>query len=190
MLIEQTPLTGVMVITPARFGDHRGFFSESYNRAKLADHGLHYDFVQDNHSLSDTIGTVRGLHFQVPPKAQAKLVRCGKGRFYDVVVDLRVGSPSFGAAFGTELSMENGKQMLVPVGFAHGCVTREPATEIIYKCSDDYAPAAEGAVRWNDPALGIDWGIKDDDAVLSDKDRHAPFLADFDSPFIYQGGLS
>jgi dTDP-4-dehydrorhamnose 3,5-epimerase len=187
MLIEPTPLSGVIVLTPARFGDYRGFFSESYNQKKFAEHGIEMTFVQDNHSLSDTIGTVRGLHFQAPPKAQGKLVRCGKGRLYDVVVDIRKGSPTYGQSFGIELSFENGKQLLVPAGFAHGFVTREAGTEIIYKCTDDYAPDTEGALLWNDPALGIDWGLSDEDAVLSGKDKIAPRLADLVSPFVYHG---
>ena len=187
MQVKVTPLQGVFVITPSRFGYHRGFFSESYNRAKLAEHGIDLTFVHDNHSLSDTVGTVRGLHFQAPPKAQDKLVRCGKGRLYDVVVDIRKGSPTFGQSFGVELSFENGKQILVPAGFAHGFVTREPGTEIIYKCTDDYAPETEGALRWNDSVLNIDWGINDADAVLSDKDKSASLLADLDSPFTYVG---
>ncbi len=187
MLIELTSLSGVVVITPSRFGDHRGFFSESYNKAKLAEHGIEMTFVQDNHSLSDTVGTVRGLHFQAPPKAQDKLVRCGKGRLYDVAVDIRKGSPTYGQSFGVELSFENGKQLLVPAGFAHGFVTREPGTEIIYKCTDDYAPQTEGALLWNDPALNIDWGIGNSEAVLSDKDKIAPKLADLDSPFVFEG---
>ena len=190
MLIEKTVLSAVVVITPARFGDHRGFFSESYNRAKLVEHGINLEFVQDNHSLSDAVGTVRGLHFQAPPKAQDKLVRCGKGCLYDVAVDIRVGSPTYGQSFGVELSFENGKQLLVPAGFAHGFVTREPGTEIIYKCTEDYAPATEGALRWNDPALGLDWGIDDANAVLSDKDKVAPMLADLRSPFFYGGAAT
>lgn len=186
MLIEPTPLLGIVVITPSRFGDHRGFFSESYNQAKLAEHGIDLTFVQDNHSLSDKIGTVRGLHFQAPPKAQDKLVRCGKGRLYDVAVDIRKGSPTYGQSFGIELSFENGKQLLVPAGFAHGFVTREAGTEIIYKCTNDYAPETEGALLWNDPALAIDWDLSAADAVVSSKDEIAPTLADLDSPFFYQ----
>ena len=184
--IETTPLSGVVVITPDRFGDHRGFFSESYSRRQLADAGIDMTFVQDNHSLSDTVGTVRGLHFQAPPRAQDKLVRCGKGSLFDVAVDIRKGSPTYGQWFGTELSFENGRQLLVPAGFAHGFVTREPGTEIIYKCTDDYAPETEGALIWNDPQIGIDWGITDDAAVLSGKDAVAPNLADLDSPFTYE----
>lgn len=184
--IETTPLEGVLVITPDRFGDHRGFFSESYSRRQLKDAGVNIEFVQDNHSLSQTVGTVRGLHFQAPPRAQDKLVRCGKGALFDVAVDIRKGSPTYGQWFGTELSFENGRQLLVPAGFAHGFVTREPDTEIIYKCSDDYAPETEGALLWNDPDVGIDWDMGPNTAVLSAKDEIAPKLADLDSPFIYE----
>ncbi len=190
MLVEPTNLSGVVVITPSRFGDHRGFFSESYNQAKLAEVGIDLTFVQDNHSLSDTVGTVRGLHFQAPPKAQDKLVRCGKGRLFDVAVDIRKGSPTFGQSFGIELSFENGKQLLVPAGFAHGFVTREAGTEIIYKCSNDYAPETEGALLWNDPSLCIDWGVDDASAVLSDKDKIAPRLVELDSPFTFDEGTT
>lgn len=184
--IETTPLSGVLMITPDRFGDHRGFFSESYSRRQLKEAGVDIEFVQDNHSLSQTVGTVRGLHFQAPPRAQDKLVRCGKGALFDVAVDIRKGSPTYGQWFGTELSFENGRQLLVPAGFAHGFVTRQPDTEIIYKCSDDYAPETEGALLWNDSDVGIDWGIAADDAVLSSKDEVAPTLANLDSPFTYE----
>lgn len=184
--IEKTPLDGVLVITPDRFGDHRGFFSESYSKRQLREAGVDVDFVQDNHSLSSTVGTVRGLHFQAPPRAQDKLVRCGKGCLFDVAVDIRKGSPTYGQWYGTELSFENGRQLLVPAGFAHGFVTREPDTEIIYKCSDDYAPETEGALLWNDPDVGIDWGLETDAAILSAKDEIAPTLADLNSPFEYE----
>jgi len=184
MQVEATRLPGVFIVTPQRFGDARGFFSESWNRARMAEAGLDYDFVQDNHSLSAAAGTVRGLHFQSPPHAQDKLVRCGRGRLYDVVVDARRGSPTYGQSVGVELSFENGRQLLVPKGFLHGFVTREPMTEIIYKCSDYYAPDCDGAVRWD--SVGIDWGIVAEDAVLSDKDAVAPALADFVSPFIFE----
>ena len=151
MIAEETRLPGVVILTPRRFGDERGFFSESWNRRVMADLGLDIDFVQDNHSLSRDIGTVRGLHFQAPPHAQAKLVRCGRGRLFDVAVDIRRGSATFGQWVGVELSFENGRQLLIPEGFLHGFVTREPDTEIIYKCSDFYAPDADGAVRFDDP---------------------------------------
>ena len=185
MQIDETTLPGVLILTPRRFGDARGFFAESWNRQTLADHGIALDFVQDNHSLSERAGTVRGLHFQAPPFAQAKLVRCGRGRLFDVAVDLRRGSPTYGRWTGAELSFDNGRQLLIPAGFAHGFVTREPGTEICYKCSDYYAPETEGALRWNDPRLGIDWGLDPADAILSDKDAAAPFLDDFESPFHY-----
>lgn len=184
--IEPTPLPGVIVITPARFGDHRGFFSESYSAKAFAEHGIPTQFVQDNHSLSMTQATIRGLHFQAPPHAQAKLVRCVRGVLFDVAVDIRKGSPTYGQWFGVELSFENGKQLLVPAGFAHGFVTRAPETEIIYKCSDYYAQETEGAIAWDDPQVGIDWGLGDSAPVLSDKDANAPSLADLNSPFTFE----
>jgi len=184
MQIEDTPLNSVKILTPNRFGDARGFFSESWNRKLLADHGIDLDFVQDNHSMSAQVGTVRGLHFQSPPAAQDKLVRCGQGALFDVAVDIRKGSPTYGQWFGLELSAENGKQLLVPKGFLHGFITRAPNTEIIYKCTDYYAPDCDGAVRWD--SCGIDWNHQGD-AVLSDKDLVAPALADFDSPFVWEG---
>ncbi|ARU00392.1 dTDP-4-dehydrorhamnose 3,5-epimerase [Yoonia vestfoldensis] len=186
--ITTTKLPGVLILTPARFGDARGFFSESWNRKTLAAQGITLDFVQDNHSLSAQIGTIRGLHFQSPPHAQAKLVRCGRGCLFDVVVDIRRGSPSYGHWLGAELSAENGQQILVPAGFLHGFITRAPDTEIIYKCTDYYAPACDGAVRFDDPDIGIDWGLPAGVApVLSDKDAAAPLLRDLDSPFIFEG---
>ena len=190
MHIEETGIPGLLVITPKRFGDHRGFFAETYSREKLAAQGVALEFVQDNHSLSAQMGTVRGLHFQTPPRAQAKLVRCGRGVLFDVAVDIRRGSPSYGRWFGIELSFENGKQLLIPAGFAHGFVTRAPDTEIIYKCSDYYAPETEGALAWNDPDIGIDWGLGDTAPILSAKDAAAPAFAGFDSPFIHDGGAS
>lgn len=185
MQIEQTALPGVLILTPQRFGDHRGFFSESWNRQRMADHGIDIDFVQDNHSLSAAVGTVRGLHFQTPPHAQDKLVRCGRGALLDVAVDIRRGSPTYGQWVGVELSAENGRQLLVPAGFAHGFATRAPDTEIVYKCSDYYAPDCDRALRYDDPAIGIDWGLTTD-PILSDKDAAAPLLADLDSPFVWE----
>lgn len=186
--IETTSLPGVLILTPKRFGDARGFFSESWNRATLAEHGITLDFVQDNHSLSSRVGTVRGLHFQSPPHAQGKLVRCGKGRLFDVAVDIRRGSPTYGQWTGVELSFENGRQLLIPAGFLHGFVTREPDTEIIYKCTDVYAPDCDGAIRFDDPDIGIDWGLPDGvTPLLSDKDSNAPLLRDFETPFVYEG---
>ncbi|MCV3273784.1 dTDP-4-dehydrorhamnose 3,5-epimerase [Roseobacter sinensis] len=187
MVIEKTRLEGVFILTPKRFGDARGFFSESWNRQRMAEAGLDYDWVQDNHSLSMQVGTVRGLHFQAPPHAQDKLVRCGRGVLYDVAVDIRRGSPTYGQWVGAELSFENGKQLLVPAGFLHGFVTRAPETEILYKCSDYYAPECDGAVRFDCPQIGIEWGLGDIEPVLSEKDAAAPGLAAFDSPFVYEG---
>ena len=187
MQIEQTALEGVLILTPRRFGDNRGFFSECWNRKVMADHDINYDFVQDNHSLSRQAGTIRGLHFQAPPHAQAKLVRCGRGALFDVAVDIRHGSPTFGQWVGVELSAENGRQLLIPAGFLHGFATRLPDTEVIYKCTDYYAPAADGAVRFDDPDIGVQWGIDPAQAVLSDKDAAAPWLRDFETPYIYEG---
>lgn len=184
MKIEETGLPGLMVLTPARYGDARGFFSESWSRQRMLEHGIDLDFVQDNHSLSVAPGILRGLHFQAPPHAQDKLVRCGRGAMFDVAVDIRKGSPSYGKWFGLELTPDNGRQLLVPKGFLHGFITRVPDTEIIYKCTDYYAPDCDGAVAWD--SCGIDWGF-DGQPVLSDKDAAAPRLADFDSPFSWEG---
>lgn len=183
MKIEQTPIDGLLLITPARFGDHRGFFSESYSRDRMRDAGVGVEFVQDNHSLSHPVATVRGLHFQAPPRAQDKLVRCGRGALYDVAVDIRRSSPTYGQWYGVELSHENGKQLLVPKGFAHGFMTLMPDTEIIYKCSDSYAPDTEGSLKWDDPAIDINWPINGAEITLSDKDAAAPGLDGFKSPF-------
>jgi dTDP-4-dehydrorhamnose 3,5-epimerase len=189
MEIAQTGLPGLVVLTPRRFGDHRGYFSETWSRARLAEAGIDLDFVQDNQSLSVEAGTARGLHFQAPPRAQAKLVRCGRGVLFDVAVDIRTGSPTYGRWFGVELSAENGKQLLIPAGFAHGFVTRVPETEILYKCSDGYAPETEGALRWDDPDLGIDWGLAGA-PVLSAKDAAAGAFKGFRSPFTYAEGAA
>ncbi|MEP1586351.1 dTDP-4-dehydrorhamnose 3,5-epimerase [Tateyamaria sp.] len=187
MHIEKTALDGVLILTPTRFGDRRGFFSESWNRKRMAQAGLDIDFVQDNHSVSAQVGTVRGLHFQAPPHAQAKLVRCGRGALFDVAVDIRRGSPSYGQWIGEELSFENGRQLLIPAGFAHGFITRDPDTEICYKCDAYYAADADGAIRWD--SCGIDWGF-DGTPVLSDKDAAAPALSGFDTPFVWEGPTS
>lgn len=187
MQVEKTKLEGVFLLTPKRFGDARGFFSESWSQRVMADHGLDIPWVQDNHSLSMQPGTVRGLHFQSPPHAQAKLVRCGRGALFDVAVDIRRGSPSYGQWVGYELSFENGRQLLVPAGFLHGFATRAPETEIVYKCSDYYAPECDGAVRFDCPQIGIEWNLGNLEPVLSAKDAAAPGLADFQSPFVYEG---
>lgn len=180
MKIETTALPGVLVITPVRHGDSRGFFSESWNRRALTEAGVDLpDFVQDNHSLSSRAGTLRGLHYQAPPHAQGKLVRCGRGRFFDVAVDVRAGSPTYGQWVGEDLSFENGRQLWIPAGFLHGFVSREPDTEIIYKCTAHYDHASDGAVRWD--SLGIDWGVSD--PLLSQKDRDAPEFKTWRTPF-------
>lgn len=186
MQIEPTKLQGVVVVTPRRFRDSRGFFCESWNKRQMAALGLDMDWVQDNHSLSHQAGTLRGLHYQSPPHAQAKLVRCGRGALYDVAVDVRKGSDTYGQWVGVDLSYDNGKQLLVPAGFLHGFVTRVPETEIIYKCSDYYAPDCDGAIRYDCPLIGIDWGLDGKEPLLSDKDAVAPVLAEFDSPFVYE----
>ncbi len=182
MLVRETSLPDVFVFEPKRFGDGRGFFSETWNQRRMADAGFDLAFVQDNHSLSDATGTIRGLHFQAPPHAQAKLVRCGRGSILDVAVDIRVGSPHYGQWVTEKLSSENGRQLLVPEGFLHGFITREPMTEVYYKCTDFYVPEADGGVRWD--SCGIDWGV-DGDVILSDKDAAAPVLSDFQSPFFW-----
>ena len=175
-------MKSIQHIIPRRYDDHRGYFGETYSRRLYADLGINVEFVQDNHSLSRSVGTLRGLHFQGPPTAQGKLVRCGRGAIFDVAVDIRRGSPSYGHWQGYKLSAKNGHQLYVPVGFAHGFVTLEPDSEIVYKCTDYYAPKTEGAVRWD--SCGIDWPFPGD-PILSDKDASAPSLRDFESPFIY-----
>ena len=184
MRIEKTPLPDVFILEPRRFRDERGFFAESWNRRTLEQAGLQLpEFVQDNHSLSHSPGTLRGLHFQAPPRAQGKLVRCGRGRLWDVAVDARRGSPTFGHWFGVELSADNGRQLWIPAGFLHGFVTREPETEILYKCTDYYAPDCDGAVRWD--SLDIDWDVTA--PIVSPKDAQAPRFEDFETPFEWDG---
>ena len=180
MQIRRTAIPDVVVITPSRHGDSRGFFSESWNRRTLAEAGVHLpEFVQDNHSLSARAGTLRGLHYQAPPSAQGKLVRCGRGALFDVAVDGRRGSATYGQWVGVELSFENGRQLWVPPGFLHGFVTREDDTEVVYKCTGFYDKAADGAVRWD--SLGIDWDVAE--PILSDKDKAAVPFAQWQSPF-------
>lgn len=176
--VEATAIPDVKLISPKKLGDHRGFFSEVYNRESFAGAGIALDFVQDNHSLSAAVGTLRGLHFQSAPFAQDKLVRVVKGRILDVAVDIRAGSPSFGRHVAVELSAENWRQLLVPVGFAHGFVTLEPDTEVLYKVSALYGPQNDHGLAFDDPALDINWRIPHDQLVLSDKDRKHPRLAD------------
>jgi dTDP-4-dehydrorhamnose 3,5-epimerase len=186
-MLNETKLGGIIEVTPRRFADSRGHFTETYNADTLAQHGVTTRFVQDNQSYSRDVGTIRGLHFQAPPSAQAKLVRVLQGVIWDVVVDVRKGSPTFGQWVGVELSDTAGNQLLIPEGFLHGFVTRTVDCMVAYKCSATYAPSTEGSVRFDDPDLAIDWGIKSQDAVLSEKDAAAPSFAAFASPFIYEG---
>jgi len=184
--ISGTVLEGVYHITPSRFGDHRGFFSECWNKKTLSGAGLELpEFVQDNHSISREIGTVRGLHFQSPPHAQGKLVRCGRGRIFDVAVDIRKGSPTFGKSLGLELSYEGGNQLWIPAGFLHGFMTLEADSEIIYKCTDHYAPECDGSVKWD--SCGVAWPLEGMTPTISEKDETAQTFQTFQTPFNYEG---
>lgn len=181
--VERTAIADVKIITVKKFGDARGFFSEVYNRRSFVDAGIDQEFLQDNHAFSATRGTLRGLHFQSPPFAQDKLVRVTRGRILDVAVDLRKSSLTFGKHIAVEISAENWRQILVPIGFAHGYVTLEPDTEVLYKVTNYYAPDHDHGLAWNDPALAIDWGIAASEVILSDKDRRHPTLADLPGCF-------
>lgn len=179
-------MSSVQLIRSKRHGDSRGWFTETYNRDTFVGLGINATFVQDNHSLSAPTFTLRGLHFQTPPRGQDKLVRCIRGRIFDVAVDVRAESPTYGRWVGAELSAENGDQLFIPVGFAHGFITLEPDCEVTYKCSDTYAPDHDGGIAWD--SVGIDWLIPAGIAPeLSAKDKVQPALADFDSPFPYDG---
>jgi dTDP-4-dehydrorhamnose 3,5-epimerase len=184
-MTEITPqsLPEVLLITPRRFGDLRGYFMETYSQPRLAEAGFTGSFVQDNQSLSATRGTVRGLHFQSPPHAQAKLVRVTRGAILDVAVDIRPGSATYGQHVAVELSGENARQLLVPAGFAHGFQTLTPDCEVLYKVTEVYAPQAEGGLLWNDPALGIDWPIPAEQSLVNARDAAWPTLAELKSPF-------
>ena len=181
MDLRATEIHDVLVLTPRRFGDSRGWFSETWNQQRMAEAGLDLTFVQDNQSFSAEAGTVRGLHFQAPPHPQGKLVRVLQGAVLDVAVDIRRGSPTYGQWVREELSAENGAQLWVPAGFLHGFITLVPDTHVAYKVTDFYAPQTEGAIRFDDPALAIDWGPAGDNAVLSDKDAAAPGFDAFSS---------
>jgi dTDP-4-dehydrorhamnose 3,5-epimerase len=185
MQIIETILPGVKLIEPAVFGDHRGFFVESYNEAAYHANGIGHAFVQDNHSLSVETGVLRGLHYQLNPKAQTKLVRVTAGAIYDVVVDIRKGSPTFGQWQGFILSSANKRQLLVPQGFAHGFCTLVPNCEVQYKVDALYSPEHDRGIAWNDPALHIDWPTTK--PILSDKDTKHPVLADAEMNFEYEG---
>jgi dTDP-4-dehydrorhamnose 3,5-epimerase len=183
MHVEQTEIYGLLVITPRKVGDDRGFFSETFNAGQLSAHGVASDWVQDNHVWSRARGVVRGLHFQAPPFAQAKLIRVTLGAIYDVVVDLRGGSPTYGRHFGVELSAENWKQLYIPAGFAHGYCTLTESSETLYKVSGVWNSASEAGLRWCDRDLGISWPISQSEALLSERDKTWPSFAEFVTPF-------
>ena len=186
MKIESLAIPDVKLLTPKIHADPRGFFVESWNRRLLQEHGIDIEFVQDNHSLSVPKGTVRGMHFQAPPFAQIKLVRCTRGSILDVAVDLRTGSPTFGQAVTAMLSAENMQQLLVPEGFAHGFCTLEQNTEVLYKVNAYYSAECDGGIAWDDQALWIDWPVTAEEVLLSEKDKLQPKLAQLDSPFRYK----
>jgi dTDP-4-dehydrorhamnose 3,5-epimerase len=185
MEIRALAIPDVKLLTPRRFPDQRGFFSETWSARRMAEVGFDIAFVQDNHSYSSKAGTIRGLHFQSPPNAQGKLVRVARGSIRDVAVDIRRGSPTYGRWVAAELSAENGAQLWIPAGFLHGFVTLEPDVDVLYKVDAFYAGDCEGAVRWDDGDLAIDWGIASADAVLSDKDAVAGAFRDLESPFLF-----
>lgn len=185
MKVHTFDIEGVLLIEPRRFHDARGFFSETYNAVELAVHGVKTAFAQDNISLSTASGTVRGLHFQNLPLAQAKLIRVARGAIFDVAVDIRAGSPTFGKHVSFELSAENALQLFVPAGFAHGFVTLRPLTEIAYKVSSPYSSEHDRGILWSDPRLRIHWPLAEDEAVLSAKDAALPLLSEIETPFKY-----
>jgi dTDP-4-dehydrorhamnose 3,5-epimerase len=183
MEIESLDIDAVKLIRPRRHADRRGYFVESWNRRTFAGLGIDIDFVQDNSSFSVAPGTIRGLHFQTPPRAQAKLVRVVHGSALDVAVDLRRGSPTFGRSVAVVLTAEKGEQLFIPVGFAHGFCTLEPATELSYKVSDFYSSEHDSGIAWDDPELAIEWPLDGREPVLSDKDRALRRLNEIRSPF-------
>ena len=175
------------LIRVRRFGDDRGWFSESYNANRFAEAGVSDSFVQDNHSFSARRGTLRGLHFQAPPHVQAKLVRCAAGAIWDVAVDLRAASPTYGRWVGAKLTAEGGEQLYIPIGFAHGFLTLTDDAQVLYKASDFYAPASEGSIRWDDPDIAIDWPLARITPTLSERDNAAGSLAALTARFAYEG---
>jgi dTDP-4-dehydrorhamnose 3,5-epimerase len=185
VIIEPTEIFDVKIITPKKFGDHRGFFSETYNSEKFQEGGINLSFCQDNHSFSQQLGTLRGLHFQKAPFAQDKLVRVSRGAIYDVAVDIRVGSPTYGKWVGRIISAELWNQILVPKGFAHGFCTIESDTEVQYKVSAPYSLESEAGLAWNDPNLGIDWPLSANKPILSDKDKYYPNFQELPHYFNY-----
>lgn len=177
----------VHLIKTRRFSDNRGWFCETFVDRRWREKGVDAEFVQDNHSYSALAGTIRGIHFQAPPHAQAKLVRCVRGRILDYAIDLRAGSPTYGKYVAAELSAENGEQLFIPIGFGHAFITLEPDCEVIYKVSDYYAPECDAGIRWDCPQIGIDWPLRGKEPSISSKDSKLPMLAEFSSPFAYDG---
>jgi dTDP-4-dehydrorhamnose 3,5-epimerase len=183
MQFEDTQIPAVKIVTPKKHGDARGFLSEVYKQSDWLKAGLNYTFVQDNHSFSAPVGTLRGLHFQTPPFAQDKLVRVLRGRILDVAVDLRRSSPTFGKHVAVELSAENWRQLFIPIGFAHGFITLEPDTEVLYKITALYSAAHDRGLAYDDPELGIDWPLPPGGPILSEKDKRLPHLHDLTDVF-------
>ena len=183
MNIVKTNVEDVIIVEPKVFGDHRGWFTETYSKEKFKEHGVEIDFIQDNHSFSAQKNTLRGLHFQLNPKAQTKLVRCTKGKILDVAVDLREGSPTYKKWIAVELTEENKKQLLIPKGFAHGFLTLTNDVEVQYKVDEYYSPENDRSIRFDDPDIGVFWGV--DSPILSDKDLNAPTLKESDINFKY-----
>lgn len=184
MNITKTKIKDVVIIEPQVFGDHRGFFMESWSKRKMEEAGLYYDFVQDNHSSSTVKGTLRGIHFQQGEWCQAKLVRCTRGAVLDVAVDLRKDSPTYTQWVGIELSEDNKKQLLIPRGFGHGFITLTDHVEFMYKADNYYAPQADGGIRWNDPTIGVKWGVAK--PILSEKDKMNPFFEEIKDAIIFR----
>lgn len=187
MIVETARIPDIKFIDPGRHSDDRGWLSEAWNPDALADAGLDLRFVQDNQSHNPRAGAIRALHFQTPPHAQGKLIICLSGRIFDVAVDLRAGSPTYGEHVGLEMNADETRQMWIPPGFAHGYCALEPETRVLYKLTAPFAPHASGGILWNDPALGIDWPVSGLDVIVNERDRAWPTLAEFETPFRWEG---
>lgn len=187
-VLKSPEIDGPLVLRPRRHGDDRGYFCEVFKTSWFRDLGIAAEFLQDNQSMSAAAGVVRGLHFQAPPMAQGKLVRVLKGAIFDAIVDIRAGSPTYGRSVSVVLDAAHGDQFWVPPGFAHGFATLEPHTEVLYKVTAPYAPALEGGLQWNDPALGIDWPVQEAAAQLSARDQTWPSFSAFETPFSTDSG--
>lgn len=185
MIVQTTAIPGVLILEPKKHGDARGYFSETFKASVLREHGIAHGWDQDNHACSTRRGIIRGLHFQAPPAAQAKLVRVTRGAVFDVAIDIRAGSPTYGAHVAAELSADNWRQLYLPIGMAHAYCTLTHETEVLYKTSAEYAPASEGGLLWNDPALGIVWPVAAEEVTVNGRDGKWPRLRDFVTPFVY-----